>query len=153
MMILDKDIHDTGLKSHWIDVSSEENDFRGNLSIKESECLKSLLNNELKNIKNKKSKISIISPFRDVVNGLNNALKDLDIGTIHTMQGKQKDIIILVLGGGNGGARNWAAQKPNLLNVALTRAKENIFIIGDKQKWGVLPYFKEALFQLESDKI
>ena len=42
------------------------------------------------------------------------------------------------------GAAQWAAPKPNLLNVALTRAKHRFFIIGDEDLWAGLPHFSDA---------
>jgi hypothetical protein len=56
---------------------------------------------------------------------------DLHVGTIHTYQGKESDIILLVLGGNvlnvfKEGALNWAASRPNLLNVAVTRARKRM---------------------------
>ena len=90
--------------------------------------------------------IKIITPFRDVVT---NATKfGFNAGTIHTMQGKEAKIIIFVLGGATSGARTWAASKPNLLNVALTRAKNYIYIIGDKENWQDLPNFNKAVDKL-----
>lgn len=68
------------------------------------------------------------------------------IGTVHTFQGKENDIVILVLGcdeQNNGGAK-WASSKPNLLNVALTRAKKHLFVIGDPLVWGDLPGFDDV---------
>ncbi|WP_318385545.1 DEAD/DEAH box helicase [Enterobacter sp.] len=68
------------------------------------------------------------------------------IGTVHTFQGKENDIVILVLGcdeQNNGGAK-WASSKPNLLNVAITRAKKHIFVIGDKAVWGDLRGFEDV---------
>lgn len=68
------------------------------------------------------------------------------IGTVHTFQGKENDIVIFVLGcdkDNNGGA-SWAASKPNLLNVALTRAKKNIFVIGDLTVWETLQWFDDV---------
>lgn len=65
------------------------------------------------------------------------AWRGKNVGTVHTFQGKENDIVILVLGcdvAHQGGAE-WAASKPNLLNVALTRAKNNIFVIGDRNVW------------------
>jgi superfamily I DNA and/or RNA helicase len=68
------------------------------------------------------------------------------IGTVHTFQGKEESLVFLVLGCDDQtrGAANWAASKPNLLNVALTRAKHRIFIIGDPLLWAGLPHFAEA---------
>jgi DNA helicase related protein len=64
--------------------------------------------------------------------------------TIHTMQGQEAKVVIFILGGASAGARAWASAKPNLLNVALTRAKEYIYIVGDKDAWGGLNYFSVA---------
>ncbi len=46
------------------------------------------------------------------------------------MQGRESKVVVLVLGGTSAGARSWAAKRPNLLNVALTRARQNFFVIG-----------------------
>jgi hypothetical protein len=44
-------------------------------------------------------------------------------GTIHSMQGKEASVVIMVLGGNTAGsvARNRAISVPNLLNVAAVR--------------------------------
>ena len=138
----DKNKNSLGLKSRWIDVKSSN--FNGNFSPDEADALKNLLQNELQNIP--PNDIKIISPFRDVVNNLKAQIPNLrgSIGTIHTMQGKEATLVIFVLGGATNGARAWVASKPNLLNVALTRAKEYIFIIGDKDAYSCLPFFGEA---------
>ncbi|MGW5099419.1 AAA domain-containing protein [Streptomyces sp. NPDC004100] len=93
--------------------------------------------------------VFVISPFRDVVHGLGKVvgrtLTPKRYGTVHTTQGKEADIVILVLGTGAGqvGSRNWAAQKPNLLNVAVTRARRRLIVIGDYDAWSRHRYFKE----------
>jgi len=82
--------------------------------------------------------ISVITPFQDVRNQLRRLLKGKMVhGTIHTMQGKESSVVILVLGGRSDapGARNWAVSEPNLLNVAATRAKRRFYIIGDRSDW------------------
>jgi flavin-binding protein dodecin len=68
------------------------------------------------------------------------------IGTVHTFQGKEESIVWMVLGCDERtqGAANWAADKPNLLNVALTRAKHRFFMIGDAGLWGGLRHFVSA---------
>lgn len=67
------------------------------------------------------------------------------IGTIHTFQGKQADAVILLLGGNirKRGAISWASAKPNMLNVAITRAKKLLYVIGNINVWGQQPYFSE----------
>lgn len=65
------------------------------------------------------------------------------IGTVHTFQGKEADGVILCLGldESSKGAATWASEKPNLLNVALTRAKYRFIAIGDKNIWLNKPFF------------
>ena len=48
------------------------------------------------------------------------------------------------------GAAQWAASKPNVLNVALTRAKRRIYIVGDHSFWGQFPYFEHMAKALPS---
>lgn len=67
------------------------------------------------------------------------------VGTVHTFQGKQAEGVIFCLGldESKTGAAGWAAQKPNLLNVALTRAKYRFVAVGDKDLWLNQAYFGE----------
>ena len=103
----------------------------------------------------------IITPFKQIKTELcrqiagNAALKTIKglqqwcrmrIGTVHTFQGKEEKMVWLVLGcdAKTDGAAQWAAGKPNLLNVALTRAKHYVFVIGDKDLWAGKKYFDVA---------
>ncbi|WBF66787.1 AAA domain-containing protein [Desulfovibrio subterraneus] len=60
------------------------------------------------------------------------------IGTVHTVQGREAGIVFFVLGAQNpaqNGARAWAGGRPNLVNVAVTRAKESLYVIGNRTLW------------------
>lgn len=60
------------------------------------------------------------------------------IGTVHTVQGREAEAVIVVLGAplsAQSGARQWAGRLPNLLNVAATRAKEAIYVVGNREHW------------------
>lgn len=102
MMILGKkekfSYESKGLKSEWIDVASQN--FTENFSYDEAEALKELLATKLNGVD--KKDIKIISPFRDVVK----ALESYDAGTVHTMQGQEAKIVVIVLGGTSAGDKN-----------------------------------------------
>ncbi len=99
--------------------------------------------------------VAVISPFKRVTRALTGRVRDAvegwlpearrtpievtqamaaaKVGTVHTFQGRQSDAVILVLGGGTAGARQWAARTPNLLNVAFTRACDRLYVIADRK--------------------
>lgn len=97
----------------------------------------------------------IISPFRIVAQELRRRLereRDLfatlrtdardwasdRVGTIHTVQGREAEAVILVLGApkpSQNGARAWAAGTPNILNVAVSRAKQKLYVVGSLGAW------------------
>lgn len=62
-----------------------------------------------------------------------------NIGTVHTFQGKEASTVILCTSASKvrnkEGGITWVNQKPNLLNVAVTRAKHHLFVIGNKNDW------------------
>ncbi|EQC1534862.1 AAA domain-containing protein [Clostridium botulinum] len=72
------------------------------------------------------------------------------IETVHTFHGKETTIVIIYLGVGEDheGAANWASNSPDILNVAVTRAKNRVIIVGNKKLWGDKEYFKEAVKEL-----
>lgn len=68
------------------------------------------------------------------------------VGNVHTVQGREAEAVILVLGAPGihqAGARNWAGGRPNLLNVAVTRAKERLYVIGNRRLWREAGLFRE----------
>lgn len=93
--------------------------------------------------------VFVVSPFRDVVRGLQQTLSNLlparleRVGTVHVTQGKEAEVVVLVLGTSDDqpGSRGWASGRPNLLNVAATRAKRRLIIVGDHENWSGLRHF------------
>ncbi|MDC4163114.1 AAA domain-containing protein [Mycoplasma sp. T363T] len=79
--------------------------------------------------------IFIISPFKEVSSKIkyNKYLKDISCGTVHTFQGKEAKVVILMLGVNkkSSGAAKWVVKEPNLINVAVTRAKQYFFVVCD----------------------
>jgi superfamily I DNA and/or RNA helicase len=140
--------------SAWIDVASSI--ASGHWIPAEGEVLRALLE-QLRARGTDFSGVFAISPFRDVarrMRPLKNDYEGLTAGTIHTAQGREADVVILVLGGNarRPGAMAWAAQKPNMLNVAVSRARRRLYVIGDRAAWSVLPHFDVLAESLESER-
>ena len=100
------------------------------------------------------ARIRVISPFRVVAGHARTvhesvfpevSERDRDnwVGTVHTVRGKEADVVILILGGDpdHPGARRFAAGEPNLLNVAVSRARRRLYVIGNLDSWGAEPFF------------
>ena len=138
-------------KAYWYDVDGSASDKyvkeQGNF-LKEKileliKCNPNIINKSEKDI------IYVISPFRNVAFCLSQELnkigftrysndgKPTNVGTVHTFQGKEADIVFLVLGCDekSRGAASWAfgSNAPNIMNVAATRAKEEFYIIGARK--------------------
>lgn len=89
--------------------------------------------------------IQKLGEFQEVDNQIVNDWLKSHIGTVHTFQGKQAEGVILCLGldERTRGAASWASKKPNLLNVAITRAKYRFIAVGDESIWLNQAYFNE----------
>ena len=63
-------------------------------------------------------------------------VQGVDVGTVHTFQGKEAPVVFFVLGADqqSSGAARWAVSEPNMMNVAATRAKEAFYIIGGRAR-------------------
>jgi len=146
-----KDEKDNIAKSTWYDVAGTEI-FNKQVVKEELEQLTTKIL-ELRN-NNYKDQIFVISPFKSIARACEDVLrefKNVQCGTIHTFQGKEADVVFLILGSdpSTQGARLWASQKPNMLNVALTRAKKRFYVIGNKSLWSQCNYFNVMAKRLE----
>lgn len=103
-----------------------------------------VLLHELKN--NRYHDIAVITPFRKQAELIDRELAihhidHVNVGTIHTFQGDEKDRIIICSGisaNSQQGSFNWMKNNQQLLNVATTRAKENLTLICDVNKANAL---------------
>lgn len=60
------------------------------------------------------------------------------VGTVHTFQGGECDVMVLnLVAGRNVPPRcfDWIDQQPQLWNVAITRARSNLIVVGDRELW------------------
>jgi superfamily I DNA and/or RNA helicase len=148
-------------ESHWIDIRGGAT---GKWSAEEGAVVLRLLHELLESGINDPD-IYIITPFRTIgfklkewiqkdraiKSGIPHDIKqwtDERVGTVHTFQGKEADTVVIVLGApseDSTGARRWAGAKPNLLNVAVTRAKRRLYVIGNRSAWEDARYFRYLL--------
>ena len=139
-------------RDRWLDVRSGQ--ARGHWIPAEGDQLRVLLR-ELLGDGVDVAAIRVLSPFRQVAAEAAGVHQQVFgeacsaqqrrewIGTVHTMQGKEADVVILVLGGNPAqpAARAFATRTPNLLNVAVSRARRRLYVIGNRAAWAQEPYF------------
>ncbi|MGZ9884601.1 DEAD/DEAH box helicase [Rhodococcus ruber] len=127
--------------SAWLDMRGTA---RGHFVSAEATVLESLLRT-LRSGAVDPREILVVTPFRAVAAGIRHLCENFAVagGTVHTAQGREADVVIVVLGGDpeRPGAKRWASSRPNLLNVAVSRAKRRIYVIGDRREWSRYPYF------------
>lgn len=117
--------------------------------------------------KNALPNLFVITPFTAVKQGVQKVMKqrlkslyvpNLDkwiessVGTVHTFQGKEADIVYFVTGTDEQteGAAEWTCSKPNLLNVATTRAKKEFYVVGDLKRFSNKKYYARIIHFMEA---
>jgi nucleoside-triphosphatase THEP1 len=135
--------------TNWLHIEGK-NIVNKHVVTEEVEALEKILQQMIVHPDGQSEDIYVISPFKSVADYCRyrfNEVKypNVKCGTIHTFQGKEANTVFLILGtsAGNSGARSWASAKPNLLNVAVTRARKNFIVIGNKDLWRNRNYFNE----------
>ncbi|CAH1059845.1 AAA domain-containing protein [Paenibacillus pseudetheri] len=137
-------------KTCWIDVSGKEIGNKNHFVHEQGKVALKMIIESFRKY-NGLPDMYVISPFTTVINGMKSMVKesielkqykeyveiwaDQYCGTVHRFQGKEAKEVIFLLGCDDkaGGAVNWV--KPNIVNVAATRAKYRLYIIGDYQVW------------------
>jgi len=97
----------------------------------------------------------VITPFRaqseSIQERLSKKYPNVDVGTIHKFQGGEKDGIIFSCGitkGSHQKTYDWLKSNHPLINVAVTRAKSELRILGDIQAISKLSDKKDNFYQL-----
>lgn len=90
-----------------------------------------------------KGSIGVISPYRNNADKAANLIMeagfspdDVKVDSVYGFQGGECDVIFFLIGFREH-ARNWyltSAENDNIFNVAISRAKSNLVIIGDKER-------------------
>jgi ATP-dependent RNA/DNA helicase IGHMBP2 len=112
---------------------------------------------EALNFEEKKEKISvgIISPYKEQIECLNQLLpeypvlepylKQIAIKTVDGFQGQEKDIIYISLVRSNDAGEIGFLSDTRRMNVALTRARKKLVVIGDSATLARHPFYKKFL--------
>lgn len=118
-------------------------------------CLKILYT--LKNLKIKNNQIGIISPYEAqkvcISSKLPKSMCDIEIGNIDSFQGREKDIIIFSCVRSNIEKDIGFMGSKNRLNVALSRARHALFIIGDAENFRTMTWLRLIQFFKVSNTI
>lgn len=152
------------IKSKWINVSGVEKGDGNHYVQKQGEwvcaCVKKAFEKNLES--QEMPSLFIITPFKLVVSGIKSCLnqdeglrnspsfekwRDNCIGTIHTFQGKEANEVIFVLGCDEKQKHSKAVTdfvNSNMVNVAVTRAKYRLYIVGDMDVWKENRYVMKA---------
>ncbi len=98
--------------------------------------------------------IGVVTPFRSHANAIEKRLeqqelgRDVTVDTVHGYQGDERDVMIfspVVARGINPAAAKWVETPRNLINVAVTRARETLFFVADfnecRKQQGILGQF------------
>lgn len=152
--------------SGWINVSGSENSraskdhFVGTQGRKAWELIR-----EAFRLTEEIPSLFVITPFTTVRDGMKKMIRsqpeyreddrlsewvDNNIGTVHTFQGKEADQVIFLLGCDKNAlpAVRWV--NTNIVNVAATRAKYRLYVIGDYTVWQHSALFRKVKGILDS---
>ena len=148
-------------QSQWMNISGKEAGRKRHFVKEQGDKVIEMLETAFS--KNPSPDLFIISPFATVVSGIKDYVKkyakacqnnhresvllkyepslsgwlDKNVGTVHRFQGKEAAEVIFLLGcdtsSNAGPAIRWVSN--NIVNVAATRAKYRLYVIGDIQAW------------------
>ena len=113
----------------------------------ELQIVQKLLETEMLN----PARTAFISPYNGQVAAAKEALpKEMRISTIDSFQGQEKEIIILSLVRSNEDGDIGFLKDYRRMNVAITRAKEQLFVIGDSATIGGDAFYNSFLTYIEN---
>ncbi|SLK50412.1 protein kinase family protein [Mycobacteroides abscessus subsp. abscessus] len=126
----------------------------------EIDIVKDILMIESEKTGDEKQEVAVISPYRPMIGRLRKAIRNLNlrnlniqVDTVDAFQGKDADIVIFCITRNSGTMRFFSDYRR--LNVAISRAKNKLWIIGDASYTNKSPilrkvkkYMNEQLFVL-----
>jgi len=143
-------------RSQWINIAGREKGNKNHFVEEQGDKVCEMLEIAFK--QNQSPDVFVISPFRSVKSGMEKHIKNYvkdhpksklkalknnsqwiktHVGTIHTFQGREANEVIFLLGCDDSenasSAIRWV--NDNIVNVAVTRAKYRLYVIGDECAW------------------
>lgn len=115
---------------------------QNNVNILEIEEIEKMLNEIEDAGYNLKTDVGIITPYRGQAkelmirfsNRLNHSLRNKKIGTLHSFQGSEFEVVILSTVVTGRKSMRFINKKRSLLNVSVSRAKDVLVVVGDIEK-------------------
>lgn len=92
--------------------------------------------------------LAVITPYRAQAKRLQEALSDVpdvEVDTVDAFQGREKDVVLVSLVRSNTDGTLGFLEDLRRMNVALTRARRHLFVVGDSATLGAHPYFSALI--------
>ena len=160
------------LGAHWIDCEGEVFKHPGGSRINQAEVrlVNEVFQDVLQKISGTNLSIGVVTPYSRQQDAIHEVISqstpaeslekhNVKILTAHKFQGSEKDIMIFSLvltSRGNGNSDRWYNIYPQILNVALSRAKYLLYIVGDKDfcygRTGVLKKLVQTYDELKKQE-
>ena len=139
----------------YVDVHNTYNPESRNAYVEEAKSIVEIIK------KNNYHDVGIVTPFVNQAALINqyladNKIDDVKAGTIHTLQGSERKVIIMsaALSIKTGQkTMDWIKNNHELINVAVTRAKEKLIFVGDKKAIDVLSGDEDNDIKVLSDYV
>lgn len=101
----------------------------------------------------KAEEMAVITPYSAQVRWLRERLRDvqnLEIDTVDGFQGREKEAILISLTRSNDRSDIGFLSDVRRMNVALTRARRKVYVLGDSATIGGFPFYKNMLEYFDS---
>ncbi len=97
------------------------------------------------------SSIAVVTPYSAQVSMLADLLPDgIEVGSIDAMQGREKDAVVISLVRSNTDGEVGFLSETRRMNVALTRARRKLIVIGDSATVTAHPFYASLVEYFES---
>ncbi len=91
--------------------------------------------------------IAVISPYKAQINKINSKInqEELEVDTIDGFQGREKEVVIISLVRSNSDNEIGFLKETRRMNVAITRAKRKLVVIGDEVTLNIDPFYQDFI--------